>query len=189
MSPTLTTNFYKAYLAPNHRGTAQNMRSLNDVLYCPTDEWHRIAETGITSDFVPHLIGYFSFPGRANTANNNWPYNSAGLGEWHFRKKLGGKYRLVPTMSDRLQAVGGPWNISANKGSVTWSTVFDGKSWWTASHRKNGGVPSGGNFLFEDGHVEWRVFKVENPRGTVDVGSQSPGWVLFYKPSNVETNL
>ena len=51
MSPTLITNFYPIYLYPNHRGTsAQNQRSLNDVLFCPTDEWHRIAETTILSE-------------------------------------------------------------------------------------------------------------------------------------------
>ncbi len=68
MSPLLLTNFYKTYLYPNPRGTAQNQRTLNDVLYCPTDEWHRIAETSILSDSVPHLIGYFWIPARANNA-------------------------------------------------------------------------------------------------------------------------
>jgi len=187
MAPGLTTNFYPVYLYPNRRGTTRNLRSSTDVLYCPTDEWHRIAETTITSDQVPHLIGYFSFPYRANTSLNSWNYNSAGLGGWHFRRKLGGEYRKVPMMSDRLQAVG-TWNVGANRGNVTWSTVFDGKPYMTASHRKSGGVPTGGNFLYEDGHVEWRVFKLENARGTVDVGSLSANWVLFYRPSNVDTN-
>ncbi|HEY5909479.1 MAG TPA: prepilin-type N-terminal cleavage/methylation domain-containing protein [Verrucomicrobiae bacterium] len=188
MSPTFNTNFYPTCLFPNHRGTVQNRRSINDVLYCPTDEWHRIAETTIISDQNPHLIGYFWFPARANTALNGWPYNSAGLGGWHFRRKLGGEYRKVPTMSDRLQAVGS-WTPAANRGSVTWSTLFDGKPYMTASHRTVGGVPTGGNFLFEDGHVEWRKFRLDDPRATVDVGSMSGSWVLFYKPSNVDTNL
>jgi prepilin-type processing-associated H-X9-DG protein len=47
----------------------------------------------------------------------------------------------------------------------------------------------GGNFLFEDGHVEWRKFNVSNARATVDVGSMSGSWVLFYKPPNIATNL
>jgi prepilin-type N-terminal cleavage/methylation domain-containing protein len=190
MSPTLMTNFYPVYLFPNRRGTsATNQRRLNDVLYCPTDEWHRIAETTLSSDNVPHLIGYFSLPARANNSVNSWPYNSVpGLGNWHFRKKLGGQYRHAPIMSDRLQAVG-TWNLSSGKGSVTWSTLFDGRSYKTASHRQPGDVPAGGNFLFEDGHVQWLNFNLNDPRRSVDVGGMSGSWVLFYRPSNIATNL
>jgi prepilin-type N-terminal cleavage/methylation domain-containing protein len=185
MSPTFLTNFYPIYLYQNRRGTsANNQRSLNDVLYCPTDEWHRIAETTITSDANPHLIGYFSLPGRIN---NGWPYNSVpGLGPWHTRKKLG-QYRSAPVMSDRLQAVGS-WNLTANKGSITWSTIFDGRSYKTASHRDRGDAPAGGNFLFEDGSVQWLRFNLADPRRSVDVGSMSGSWILFYRPSNISTN-
>lgn len=188
MAPSLT-NFYRTYLFPNRRGTVQKLRGGNDVLYCPTDEWHRIAETSIASDANPHLIGYFSFPGRTNHAYNDWPYNSAGLGGWHFRKKLGTQYRLAPTMSDRLQGVGN-WNLAANQGSLQWKTTFsDGRLYLTASHRDVAGTPTGGNFLYEDGHVEWRPFKVGNARSTVDVGSYAGTWVLFYRPGNILTNL
>ena len=177
--------FYKKYLYPNRRGTTTNERTKNDVLYCPTDDWHRLAETGISSDNDPQLIGYFYLPGRIN---NGWNYNSAGLGEWHFRKKLGGKYRNAPTMSDRLQGVGS-WNLAANKGSLTWTASYNGKTAATASHRVSSGAPAGGQFLFEDGHVEWRKFDLNNARGTVDVGSMTGNWILFYKPANISTNL
>ena len=185
MGPELNA-FYKSYLYANRRGTTANQRAVNDVLYCPTDEWHRIAETTIGSDNVPQLIGYFSLPGRTNNAGDSWNYDSCGIGGWHYRKKFGGTYRLAPTMSDRLQAVGS-WNPNANNGSVVWSTAFEGKSYMTASHRANGGVPMGGNFLFEDGHNEWRVFKVANARATVDVGSMTGSWVLFYKLPSIPT--
>ena len=189
MSPDFNTNFYPVYLFPNRRGTTANLRKRNDVLYCPTDEWHRIAETTIASDANPHLIGYFSIPARANTSINNWPYNSAGLGAWHSRKKMGGTLRNAPVMSDRLQSVG-TWNLGASQGSVTWITTFsDGRPYVTASHRTTGNVPVGGNFLFEDGHVDWRVFKVNSARSTIDVGSLSGSWVLFYKLPNILTNL
>lgn len=187
MSPKLN-DFYKAYLFPNRRGTAANQRTLNDVLYCPTDQWHRAAETGIGSDNDRQLIGYFYLPGRNNSGDNNWPYNSAGIDAWHFRKKLGGAFRAAPIMIDRIQAVGS-WNISANKGTVTWSTDFNGKSIMTAAHRDNGGAPTGGEFLYEDGHVEWRGFKLSNARDSIDVGSMAGNWILFYKPPNVQTNL
>jgi hypothetical protein len=184
MSPDLN-EFYKKYLYPNRRGSANNQRNLNDVLYCPTDEWHRLAETGIGSDKDPQLIGYFYLPGRVN---NGWNYDSAGLGGWHFRKKLGGQYRNAPIMSDRLQGVG-TWSLSANKGSLTWSTSYNGKTAATASHRINAGVPTGGEFLFEDGHVAWINFKLDNARGSIDVGSMTGNWVLFYKPPTISTNL
>lgn len=93
-------------------------------------------------------------------------------------------------MSDRLQAVG-TWSLTANKGSVAWTTVFsgDGQTYKTASHRTTGDVPIGGSFLFEDSHVDWRKFSLSNARATVDVGSMSGSWVLFYKPPNIATNL
>jgi prepilin-type N-terminal cleavage/methylation domain-containing protein len=190
MGIILETTFFQPYLYPNHKGTMVGgtpiQRGRNDVLYCPTDDWHRIAETAY-SDTDPILIGYFSLPGR--TAANGWPYDSAGIGDWHFRTKLGGPYRLAPTMSDRLQSVGS-WSIPANKGSVAWVTTWsDGQSYKTASHRGAMDVPTGGNFLFEDGHVEWRKFNLGNVRATVDVGSMSSSWVLFYKPPNIATNL
>jgi len=184
--------FYQKYLYPNRRGTTTNLRKQNDVLYCPTDEWHRVAETTVVTDNTPQLIGYFYMPGRAiapeNKWGNTWSYNSAGLAGWHFRKRLGGQYRNGPIMSDRLQAVGS-WSIANNRGSLGWSTTFDGKSILTASHRVTGGAPTGGQFLFEDGHLTWHGFKPANPRGTIDVGSMTGGWVLFYKPATVSTNL
>jgi hypothetical protein len=42
-------------------------------------------------------------------------------------------------------------------------------------------VPSGGSFLFEDGHVEWHRFNAENPKATVDLGSVIGSWLFFYK--------
>jgi prepilin-type N-terminal cleavage/methylation domain-containing protein len=191
MSPDLN-DFYKLYLFPNRRGTAaSNQRSRNDVLYCPTDDWHRIAEVGVTSDANPQLIGYFSMPGRA-TGNgyNTWDYNTCGLQGWHFKKKLGGEFRHAPIMSDRLQGVGG-WSLAANQGIITWKATsgVDNKSYFTASHRTTDGTPSGGNFLFEDGHVQWNSFKVSNARGTIDAGSIVGSWVLFYRPSSIKTNM
>ncbi len=187
MSPNLNA-FYKAYLYPNKRGTTVSQRNLNDVLYCPTDEWHRTAETSITSDNVAQLIGYFSMPARENNSGNDWNYAAAGLSGWHFRKKFGGNYRAAPTMSDRLQGTGN-WSIPANRGQLTWSGTYNNKFVQFASHRGPAGTPSGGQFLFEDGHVEWFPFRISNARGSIDVGSMMGGWVLFYKIPNIQTNL
>ena len=186
MGPELN-NFYRGYFNPNHRSTTQHSRVRQNVLYCPTDEWHRAAETTISSDSDPQLIGYFSMPARTNNSGNTWNYSSAGLADWHFKKKLGEKVRNAPIMSDRLQSVGS-WNISANTGSVTWTATIGGVTYPTASHRDTKGVPIGGNFLFEDGRVQWYPFKLSDARGTIDVGSMSGSWVLLYKLLNIVTN-
>ena len=188
MAYSLNNSFFLPYLYANRKGTsAVNQRTRNDVIYCPTDDWHRIAETGLAAT-DPILIGYFSLPGR--TPDNGWPYDSAGLAAWHFRQKLGGPYRLAPTMSDRLQGTLGTWSIIANKGTVNWTTIWsDGFPYKTASHRNPGDVPTGGNLLYEDGHVDWRKFDINNARATIDVGSMTSYWILFYKPPNIATNL
>jgi hypothetical protein len=50
-------------------------------------------------------------------------------------------------------------------------------------------VSTGGNFLFEDGRVEWHPFNPQKAAATVDAGSAEEGWVLFYKLPGIVTNL
>src|SRR5216684_3133035 len=52
MMPNMS-NFWNNYLLKNHRSTKQEARSQNDVLFCPTEVWHRVFEAdNITSDGV-----------------------------------------------------------------------------------------------------------------------------------------
>jgi len=189
MAQNMNDSFFKPYLYQNHRGTTTTgERTRNDVIYCPTDDWHRFAEIG-TTDANEILIGYFSLPGRINPAYDGWDYDTpSGTAAWVTRKKLGGPCRLAPTMSDRLQGLGS-WSVIANKGSVGWTTSVSGQTLRLASHRNASDAPSGGNFLYEDGHVEWLKFNLSNARGSIDVGSSSGSWILFYKPPNIATNL
>jgi len=164
--------FYKPYLNKNRPGTTGAERTMNNTIYCPASDYHRAVEA---SGNKTNLIGYFYLPGRDNSVSI-WPYSSVpGLDGWHLRKKFGTKYRLAPTMSDQLQSQLPNWVSTAG---VRWG-----------SHRDKNNVPKGGNFLFEDGHVQWYRFDVKNTVGTIDVGSKSGPWVLFYKPYNVATNL
>src|SRR6266487_928032 len=56
MMPSMS-NFWDNYLIKNHRTTAKSERVRNDVLFCPTDVWHRVAERDmITSDAGEQLI-------------------------------------------------------------------------------------------------------------------------------------
>ena len=109
----LNMNFYPNYLYPNRAGVGTQERNRQDVLYCPTDEWHRAVES--QEDKV-NLIGYQFLPGRDS---GGWPnYNDQGLAQWVYRKKLGGPYRKAPVMIDKIQATG-------TVPGLTWS----GKHW------------------------------------------------------------
>lgn len=175
MALSFNTNFYPAYLYPNRPGKTANWRDKQDVLYCPTDQWHRAVE----SDFLRvNLIGYQYLPGRDSAG---WAYNSNGLGEWAYRKKLGGSYRKAPVMIDKIQATGVLPNL-------TWSGP-DGSGSGTfpfANHRSNLGPSSGGNFLYEDGSVSWRKFDFGRYKTTIDVGSVDGSWVVFYRPGDLD---
>ena len=178
MALGLNTNFYPQYLYKNRPGTGSARRDKQDVLYCPTDEWHRAVEVDAV---VVNLIGYQFLPGRDSAG---WPYDSNGLGEWAYRTKLGRAYRRAPVMIDKIQATG-----SISPGALVW---FGGDGAGTgtfpyANHRNSQGIPNGGNFLFEDGSVLWRKFELARYKTTIDVGSFSgpPGWVVFYRPGDL----
>jgi prepilin-type N-terminal cleavage/methylation domain-containing protein len=176
MALGLNTNFYPQYLYPNRPGANSAERSKQDVLYCPTDQWHRAVES--EEDRV-NLIGYQFLPGRDAAG---WPdYNSNGLGEWVYRNKLGGSYRKAPVMIDKIQATGALPNL-------IWfgSTGVTSKNFPFANHLGNAGVSIGGNFLSEDGSVLWRRFALGSYKTTIDVGSAASGWVVFYRPGDLE---
>jgi len=171
MPTAFNTGFYPAYLYRNSAGAAGKERSRNDVLYCPTDLWHRYYE--LQPGYTTNLIGYFYLPGRddAGATAFGGTYNSHGLGEWCKRKKMGGSYRRAPIMIDRLQQRGTSW--------------VDPTGTLLACHRGKGNVPSGGNFLFEDGHVEWRKFNQSNLKGTVDIGVAGGSWTMYFRPADL----
>ncbi|HAB16545.1 MAG TPA: hypothetical protein PLX89_12595, partial [Verrucomicrobiota bacterium] len=96
------------------------------------------------------------------------------LAGWHFKKKLGGEFRGAPVLIDRLQGVG-PRTTNVYDPRLTWAVDDEGKKWKTANHPGARGAPVGGNFLFEDGHVEWYAGK------RVSLGSWAGTWQCFYK--------
>ncbi len=174
MGISLNTTFYPSYLYPNRPGTATVLRDKHDVLYCPTDQWHR----GVEAQDKVNLIGYQFLPGREAAGWNS--YNSHGLGEWALRKKLGGSYRKAPVMIDKIQGTGTAPNITWF-GSLGGAEVFP-----YANHRNSKGVPTGGNFLFEDGSVPWRKFDLGRYKTTIDIGSVGGNWAVFYRPGDLD---
>jgi hypothetical protein len=108
--------------------------------------------------------------------------NVNGVANWCTRTKLGGIVRTAPIMADKL-AGGGTWDIAANTGNMSFGGTPP-----LNNHIGNSKAPSGGNFLFEDGHVQWRKFNPADPRGTIDVGAYRSGSYILYKIPNVGTN-
>jgi prepilin-type N-terminal cleavage/methylation domain-containing protein len=169
--------FWRDYLMPQVKTRTEKEKT--HVVFCPTDKWHRVADlwrgTGPGLDTGPILTGYFYLPHRQNSAQNSWPYDSAGLKGWALdRKKLNGNFRNAPVLVDRLQGIGSA-SAGGTNPRVTWYTTDAGKQVPTACHRVEKGAPSGGNFLFEDGHVSWYR------RETIQVGSYAGSWLCFYK--------
>jgi prepilin-type N-terminal cleavage/methylation domain-containing protein len=173
MMPSMS-NFWNNYLIKNHRTTATNTRAANDVLFCPTDLWHRAAEAGmIGSDTGEQLVGYFYLPGR-KAGDTDVTAGAQGTADWFFRTKLNGPFGAAPILIDRLQAVGAKTTNIYNP-KLSWTTVYANKSVPTSVHRGPNGAPEGGNFTYEDGHVQWF------PGRTVSLGSDYGGWQCFFK--------
>jgi prepilin-type N-terminal cleavage/methylation domain-containing protein len=160
---TNVQSFMAGYLFPLTK--QQTKRDKFDVLFCPSQQWHRAVELGATPGFgEQRLVGYFYLPYRdpAMSMNAGWgyDYNVSGLKSWVERKKIGGEFRKAPVTMDVKQAQGASWS----NGPIPYS-----------NHIKRTGEPYGSNFLFEDGRVTW--YKSEQ----IDVGLTGQGWLFYYK--------
>ena len=173
MMPSMS-NFWNNYLIKNNRTTTKHVRPNNDVLFCPTDVWHRAAEAGmIGSDNGEQLVGYFYLPGRRD-GDADVTGGAQGTADWFFRHKLNGPFGSAPILIDRLQAVGSK-NTNIYSPKLEWTTDYNSKQIYTSVHRRAAGAPDGGNFTFEDGHVEW----YQGLR--VGLGSDYGTWQCFFK--------
>ena len=178
MSATLNTNFYPVYLYKNRAGSAvSSQRDQSDVIYCPTDQYHRLYE-GV--NHVGTLIGYTYLPGRdAGDGDGSASYNSLSLQGWFTRKKFDSRFRKAPVMMDKIQQKGTSWLDSTGGNTAP-----------TSNHLGKGQVPLGGNLLYEDGHVFWLKFGYQAP-GVVATGSQillgaDGTFYQYFKPSDLD---
>ncbi len=152
-----TTNFnyfFQTCIYKNTLGGTTTNVSANNVLYCPTDTWHRSYEdyrNTIGAQGTGLLLGYHWLPSRAL----NSEYTVANVLGWYYpRLQLGGHYRLAPVVCDCIEGplkVSGNWNVAFNEPGF----VYGGPG---SSHAGPNGIPLGGNFLYEDGHVDWIKF-------------------------------
>ena len=176
MAGDLNQTFYPAYLFPNRPGNAKGERAQQNVIYCPTDDYHRAYEADYT---VTNLIGYQFLPGRDSAG---WPdYNSQGLAQWMYRTKMGGPYRKAPVMLDKIQGVG---TVPA---TLDWYVTVGTTQYSTANHRGKRPYSTGANILYEDGSVLWSKFDLGNLHGTINVGSVAENWVVFFWPAGIGT--
>jgi len=118
----LNNVFFPAYLYRNRAGTSVTTeRSAQDVLYCPTDDYHKLVEVSRTAT---NLIGYQLLPGRDAPDEAGYPPPLGappGLAYWNVnRLKFGGSYRKAPVMVDKIQANGSASSPTAVSGLV-WS--------------------------------------------------------------------
>lgn len=172
------SNFWNNYLLKNVRSSKKTgERAANDVLFCPTDKWHRAAEAGmITADNQAQLIGYFYLPGRKDNDAEIKGF-AKDTADWYYRNKLGGRFSQAPILIDRLQGIG-PQTTNMYDPRLKWTTDYENKRVFTAVHRRQNGAPDGGNFLFEDGHAEW----INGQRISLGAGGGAIGdWMCYYK--------
>jgi prepilin-type N-terminal cleavage/methylation domain-containing protein len=160
---TCVQDFFKTYLIKNN--TLAD-RAKDNVMFCPSQDWHRQNDM----DLQGGLVGYIYLPYRsvpnADTSMNYAPGSFTDGNEWVNKRKPAGKYHAAPIAMDILQ--------------------FDGSvnSWAKASSHMKNGIPSGGNFLFEDGHVTWFPQSKDSTRPggwSVDTGATLGGWQVNYR--------
>jgi hypothetical protein len=168
--------FWNNYLVPNRAGTVQDPRSVNDVLFCPTERFHRLYEASNPGGVDDNrLVGYFYLPGQEDV--HDWT-SAYGTEPWLRRKKLGGDYRRAPVLIDKNEALGGTagaTNMYAPGFNWVYTDPDTHLSAPIGTHLRAGNIPEGGNFLFEDGHVDW--VKGEN----ISVGALVIEWQCFFR--------
>jgi prepilin-type N-terminal cleavage/methylation domain-containing protein len=171
---TNVQQFWHDYLLPWRKTPAPKER--NNLLFCPTDSLHRNADgqPGLREG-RPVFVGYYLLPyHNMKQPNGVWNYDISGIREWHAKQKFDQGFRDAPILVDRLSAWG-RGTSEANLQVMQWAG-----SWGEAvsAHAGRNFVPEGGNFLFEDGRVQWHKFQ------GIAVGSMAAapsGSLEFYK--------
>ena len=178
MPYAFNTGFYPQYIYKNNQ--IGGSRANNDVLYCPTDLYHRLVEQ-YEPGYQTNLIGYNYFPGRDAAGGVNYnSYNYKGVAGWMTqRPKMGGPYRKAPMMADRLQTPpSGSWVESRGANTAP-----------SGVHRDGMNVPTGGNFLGEDGSVTWYRFawqgRFTDPVATIGIGGSGAGDIDYFVPASI----
>jgi hypothetical protein len=99
------------------------------------------------------------------------------------RRAPGGPYRLAPVMSDII-------HCDASSGSWYYSVPGLQGNYAGSSHAGSSGIPTGGNFLFEDGSVSWRKFnwsgRLTDLTTTIGIGGKGNS-IEYFVPGDIGT--
>jgi prepilin-type N-terminal cleavage/methylation domain-containing protein len=143
IGPTAMKGFSVRYLMPL---TGFKQVTVNDynahVMFCPTQQWHVWYRANGGAIGNQELVGYFWLPYRSltyNSGDNYQPASNPNGNGWVTKQRFGGQYKNAPILTDMIQSAGGIWG-----GPVPYS-----------SHCSSSNIPPGGNFMFEDGSVQW----------------------------------
>lgn len=178
--------FWEKYLIPLSR-TPEDVNRRAHVLFCPTEKWHRGADLlpADTNGYGTQLAsGYFYLPYR-DASSDEYIAHHANINDatrpWIEKQKLGGPFSKAPVAMDEKQSVEG---ISGNSTTQKWFGTYGLGSNPTdqipfSSHARSSGEPFGGNFLFEDGRVNWFKSPQISPALTWDKVS------LYFKISDI----
>ena len=91
---------------------------------------------------------------------------------------MGGEFIKAPLLVDCIKARGTAGPNGTNIRETSWSLEVGDKSLPIVNHCEAGGRPSGANFLFTDGRVDWYKFA---GIGLGSKGSIVGDFLLFYK--------
>ncbi len=150
VGPNIANTFLASYVYRNVRGsTTTGTRNVNDVIYCPTANWTRYFDAYAPASWaMTNMLGYCWLVTRKNDG-----YFMPAYVNWVTRNKMGTVYRNAPVMSDSMQTYKTATGWLVNYTAL--SPAYDGA---VSSHVSRSGVPTGGDFLYEDGHVDWVKF-------------------------------
>ena len=180
VSPNFT-NFYNTYLYKNQPGTSlNNQRNRNDVIYCPTDAWHRLYEA---ASGAQNLIGYHWVPARDANSLNQYSWTKSPTGAtcqaWYARAKVNQLYRNAPVMADAVET-DSSWNGPISGANFNYAGPV-------SNHAGNGGIPTGSNLLYEDGHVSWLKFDVKQTYITLTASLNGNSDTYYDSPTALGT--
>ncbi len=140
------------------------------TMYCPGTR-SRFADTNNFElwNFVPgsyRVLGYaMTLPGTANLASTN--ENQSMIATQPMQ--VGSMTLPAPPLADRVFASCATFsdfgqNNESLRGTYNYTDIQGGYTVHHLSAHLNGKIPTGGNLLMLDGHVEWRKFLLMHPR-------------------------
>jgi len=167
--------FFDEFLLPleKRESTEGGYQMESNITHCPTQKRHMtvMARSAETRDV--DVIGYcyiaYNWPedkamsvGVDYTADGENP-NGPG---WATRKRMDTQYKYAPVVTDMVSYGPGNWWDTSN--NLAFASHPDKSA-------EDPGEPEGGNFLYEDGRVEWHDLAELDP-GFCYVGSPYTGW-------------